>query len=517
MRILTAILLVFATGLGQAANFSFTNAAGPYKVGFRVVQQYDHTRAYKAEVDAFTGKPVEGERARPIQTLVWYPAGGMGKPMVYGDYLALTGSEDDFGRTEAQQRMVAGQVIQGNYVSESGPEQARAALAGAMRARRDATPLGGRFPVVIYAPSISAPAAENPDLCEYLASHGYVVIASPSLGPRGRQMPSDLEGAQTQAADIAFLVGYAHTLPQALPGRLAVAGYSWGGIANVFAAAKDSRIKALVNLDGSVRYYPELVTAAGFVTPQSVSLPMLYLAQRPLSLEAVAERGKPPASFLNQMKYGDLYKLTMYPMEHFAFSSTYLRFASDGMFKQYPRAEVERAFGWSATYILRFLDAYLKDDAQARAFLAKAPVDNGIPAYAATMEARPAAGPAPGRTALAMELARRGFEHAHAAYQAMRAREAGFALKEDELNEWGYGLLQAGEPAQAIEIFKLATLLYPSSANAFDSLAEAYEGRGDKPNAILHYQRSLQLNPQNDNARRHLALLGTAAQPAAGG
>ncbi len=37
---------------------------------------------------------------------------------------------------------------------------------------------------------------------------------------------------------------------------LAVAGYSWGGISNVFAAARDSRISALINLDGSVRFLP---------------------------------------------------------------------------------------------------------------------------------------------------------------------------------------------------------------------------------------------------------------------
>jgi dienelactone hydrolase len=516
MRILATVVLVFATSLGQAANFRFTNAPGPFQVGFRVVHQYDHARAYRGEFDSFTGKRVEGERARPIQTLVWYPAGGAGKPMVYGDYLGLIGSEDDFGRTEAQQRTVADQVIQMNYISESGPEQARVARAGAMRARRDATPLGGRFPVVIYAPSISAPAAENPDLCEYLASHGYVVIASPSLGPRTRDMPSDLEGAEAGAADIAFLIAYAHTLPYADAGKVAAMGYSWGGIANVFAAARDSRIKALVGLDGSVRYYPELVAAAKYVTPYTVTAPMLFLAQRPMSLEAVAQRGKPPASFLNDMKYADLYKLTMYPMEHFAFSSTYLRFASDRVFNQYPRAEVERAFGWSATYVLRFLDAYLKDDAQAKAFLVKPPVENGIPAYAATMEATPAVSRAPSRTALAVELSRRGFEHAHDAYQAMRAREAGFELKEGELNEWGYGMLRAGEPAQAIEIFRLATVLYPSSANTFDSLAEAYEQQGDKPNAILHYQRSLQLNPKNDNAKQHLELLGAAAQAVTG-
>jgi len=508
MRIVSALVLLLASGLAQAtAPFTFPNPPGPFTVGFRVVNQYDYSRAYKGDVDAVTGKPVDGERARPIQTLVWYPAAAAGKPMVFGDYLALLGSEDDFSRSDAQQRALANQLIQANYLSESGPEQGSAALAGAMRARRDAAPVSGKFPVVIYAPSISAPAAENPDLCEYLASHGYIVIASPSLGAHGRGMPNTLDGAETQAADIAFLAAYAHTLPQAAADRLAVAGYSWGGIANVLAAAKDSRIKALVNLDGSVRYYPELMAAAKYATPQQTGTPMLFLAARPLSLEDIARRGKPMTSFLNDMTYADLYKVTMLPMEHFAFSSAYLRFAPERRYNQYPRADVNRAFGWSADYVLHFLDAYLKDDTKARAWLAQAPAEHGIPAYAATLEARPAASRPPGRMQLAMTLSQHGFEHAHDAYQAMHTQAPSFELTEGELNEWGYGLLRAGKAAQAVEIFKLATLLYPASGNAFDSLAEAYEGRGDKPNAVLYYQRSLQLDPGNDNAREHLRRL----------
>jgi dienelactone hydrolase len=516
MRIVPTLVLLLATSLSQAAsNFSFSNAPGPYPVGLKVVLQYDYARAYRGEIDAVTGEAIKGERARPIQTLVWYPARPGGKAMVYGDYLRLTGNEDDFSRTDKQAQAIADEIVRNDYGSMSGPERVREELPGRMRAHRDAASANGRFPVVIYAPSIGAPAAENADLCEYLASHGYIVIASPSFGPRSRAMPNDLEGAETQAADIAFLVAYAHTLPQADSGEVAVAGYSWGGLANVLAAARDSRIKALVNLDGSVRYYPDLVAASKYVTPLSVHVPMLYLAQTPMSLEQVAERGKPAASFLNEMKYADLYKLTMYPMHHFAFSSTYLRFVPDDMYKQYDRAEVNRAFGWTATYVLRFLDAYLKHDVGALAFLNAPPVQNGIPRHAATMDVRKAAGEAPSRAALAAELARRGFGHALDAYQAMHAREAAFELKADELNEWGYGLLRAGEPGKAVDIFKLATSLYPTNANAFDSLAEACWRAGDKQGAIANYQRSLQLDPTNTNAQQRLSELGV--QTAKGG
>lgn len=506
--ILTFLLLFVCTASHAAPNFELANPPGPMPVGFQVVQQYDFSRVFLGDVDPVTGRANTGERARPIQTLVWYPATRSGKAMRYGDYLQLTGSEIAFKRSSEEARAAAEAFIRDEYVSESGPEQARQELDAPVRARRDAGAAGGRFPVVIYAPSISAPAAENADLCEYLASHGYIVIASPSVGPRSRQMPNDLEGAETHAADIAFLIAYAHTLSNADASRIAVIGYSWGGIANVLAAARDSRIKALVNLDGSVRVYPELVAAAKYVNPERFTTPMLYVAARPASIEELARRGKPVASFLNDMKYADLYKLTMYPMEHFAFSSTYLRFASEPRFNQYSRAEVNRAHGWTLMYAKRFLDAYLKDDAAALAFLKAAPAAHGLAAHAATMEARPAAGQPASRERFAAALARQGFQHASAVYRSIYGQDNKARLAEAELNSWGYGLLRVGETAAALAIFRLATELYPGSANTFDSLADASQQSGDKEGAILNYRRALSLDPGSENARKRLEALG---------
>lgn len=514
MRLLISFVLCVASGWSQAAsNFTFSNPPGPHPVGLRVIQQYDYSRAYRGDHDVATGEAVTGERARPVQTLVWYPARESSKkPLSYHDYIRLAATEENFGRSQAEIDASTAAFLGGFHEIEAGPAQARTELAAAMRARRDAAPAPGKFPVLIYAPSFSATAFENADLCEYLASQGYLVISSASMGLRSRGMTDNLEGIEAQAADIAFLISFAHTLPQADVRKFAVAGFSWGGISNVFAAAKDSRIKALVNLDGSVRYWPELVTAAKYVTPASVSVPMLFLAARPQSLEDIAARGKPVTSFLNEMKYADFYKLTLHPLEHFAFSSEALRFMSESNYAMYPRADVNRAYGWMVTYIHRFLDAYLKDDQAAKQFLAAAPAKNGIPAHMVTMDARRAEGKPPSREALAVELAQRGFEHAHEAYKAMRARDAKFELKETELNSWGYTLLHAKRARPAIEIFKLATVLYPESANTWGSLAEAYADDNDKPRAIENYRRSLQLNPKNRNAEQRLKALGAPAE-----
>lgn len=92
---------------------------------------------------------------------------------------------------------------------------------------RDAVSAQGRYPVVIYAPSDSATAWENADLCKYLASNGYVVLASPSLGASTRDLTDDIEGINAEAKDISFLITYASGLPQAEASKVAVV--SWSG------------------------------------------------------------------------------------------------------------------------------------------------------------------------------------------------------------------------------------------------------------------------------------------------
>jgi len=56
----------------------------------------------------------------------------------------------------------------------------------------------------------------------------------------------------------------------------------------------------------------------------------------------------------------------------------------------------------------------------------------------------------------------------------------------------------------AIKLFKLNVEEYPESANAHDSLGEAYMKNGQTDLAIESYARSLELNPDNNNAREML-------------
>lgn len=68
---------------------------------------------------------------------------------------------------------------------------------------------------------------------------------------------------------------------------------------------------------------------------------------------------------------------------------------------------------------------------------------------------------------------------------------------ENGLNEYGYSLLAENKTSDAIEIFKLLIDEFPLSANAYDSMGEAYLKIGNKELALLNYEKSVELDPKN--------------------
>ena len=75
------------------------------------------------------------------------------------------------------------------------------------------------------------------------------------------------------------------------------------------------------------------------------------------------------------------------------------------------------------------------------------------------------------------------------------------AFTEKLLNRIGYELLGKKQAPAAVEVFEHNVRLYPKSWNVYDSLAEAYAAGGDIRLAIQYYEKSLKLNPDNENAK----------------
>ncbi len=100
---------------------------------------------------------------------------------------------------------------------------------------------------------------------------------------------------------------------------------------------------------------------------------------------------------------------------------------------------------------------------------------------------------------------------AQAALQAYRKRRDANpkteSISEQDMNGLGYAFLRMKKTAEAVEVFKLNVAAFPNSFNVYDSLGEAHMAAGDKALAIENYERSLQLNPDNQGAREALKKL----------
>jgi pimeloyl-ACP methyl ester carboxylesterase len=330
-----------------------------------------------------------GENARPLQTLIWYPSlKSTCEPMTVGDYTQLANTEIHFNAPDEKKN-------RWRSLLKTSFDVPRWAV-------RDAKPAKGHYPILIYAPSDSSVSWENADLCEYLASHGYVVLASPSIGVSTRDMTDDLDGINAQARDISFLITYAMSLPDTDLSEVAVVSWSWGGISSLFASARDPRINALVDMDGSMRYYSGLVKRAGDVHPEQMTIPLLCFT-RNVSLEYLENDDVSPAdkdgpNVLNAWIHGDLLNVNMLGMAHPEFSSMFQRRENAQRFAEnqaadYGREDANTSHAWVALYTLNFLNAYLKHDGSAKAFLEKTPAGNGVPKHFMGIKFRPAQKP----------------------------------------------------------------------------------------------------------------------------
>lgn len=387
LRILLLYALLsasFGNAMSQqvpAFSFSFNQLFGRYAVGFKTVQQYDRSRSFSMDSPGKVDAPSLG---RPLQTLIWYPAvPSKTPPMTLGAFEDLVAHETSFGKPalHGPPQDFVHSFMQG---TESGQTVSI----------ENAAPEHHRFPVVVYAPSLNAPNIENIELCEYLASYGFVVIASPSMGAASRHMAINTSDANAQAEDILFLVRFSKTLKDVNAREVAVIGYSWGGTGALIAAADDPEIRALVSLDGSFRYGP-----VQSVNPAKFTIPLLFFnrGETPLATPTLNDpKQKANARILNEWTHGDLFQIRMLAISHIQFSSLYQR---SGRFKRegaqfipagYSLRDGDESYGWIARYTMEFLKAYLEHNQDAHTYLMRSPSENDVPARLMTTSFRPA-------------------------------------------------------------------------------------------------------------------------------
>ena len=80
-------------------------------------------------------------------------------------------------------------------------------------------------------------------------------------------------------------------------------------------------------------------------------------------------------------------------------------------------------------------------------------------------------------------------------HELKKTQPDAYNFGEHELNMLGYQLLWRNMTEAALEVFKLNAQAYPSSANPYDSLGDAYEASGELALAIQSYEKALEIDP----------------------
>jgi pimeloyl-ACP methyl ester carboxylesterase len=477
--------------------------AGPFQPGFRLIETSDATRSFPPDDGP-------GPVARPLRIYVWYPAKpSANRPMRLDDYIAL--ALDDFHTPLLPVPLSKG-------LDPSALEKLRESPVGAVRG---AAPEPARFPVLVLGQGLYY---ESPlchfVLCEFLASHGYVVATSPLVGTRYRLVNITVEDVETEVRDMESVLAAARELPFVDPAALGAVGYDLGGMAGLILAMRHPEIRAYLSFDSAIldKHYTGLPLTHPQYREERFRIPWMHMMQARF-IRTVESRAEAPSLF-ERKAFGPSYLVHVPTTSHGGFSS-YAVLGIDRAVPGYwgsPAADQRSVYEGICQAGLAFLDRYIKNDRTRLDELVRdaAPAGADGPPFRIERKDGPA-GP-PSEAELVDLIIKMGMREAGPVIDGARAAFPGVTLIDESVLNWlgAHFLYWWGRGEEAIAVFELNVSLYPGSWNAHDSLGEAYAALGRKEEAIRSYERSLELNPDNGNARSVLERLAPPGKKAPG-
>ena len=471
---------------------------GDYHVGFQHTVEYDHSRTYQKKMQwdhEFT--------SRPLEISLWFPA----EKSAHSERFDIANYLEILKREEEWESLPTEQIL--NWFAYPNTVKNRQLLKEKTKAFHFANPIEKKFPAVIYAPSYEASSVENFAMCEFLASHGYVVIAVTSKGESHRRIGREIvKGLEAQTRDLEFLLGRLHQMPNVNTKKIGTMGFSFGGLSNVLLQMRNKHIKAIVSLDGTIRYNYGALKKHPSANVLQVDVPFIHFAQKEIPKDILeSDKIDPKLNteflFYNELKYSDAYKIRMKNMTHMNFASLDIFLRERDKRQDKSDREILESYKVVSEYTLNFLNAYLKNDEKALPLLKKKAYSSLL-----TIEHKSALS-TPFTFRDFHELAKKqNYQALEKLFENVKKSHSRFEIPEGQLNQLGLQLVFNPKVSKnGIAIFELATKLYPKSGNLFDSLAEGYLFIGDKKNAIRNFKKSLELSPSNQNAIRRLNTL----------
>lgn len=467
---------------------------GEYAVGYRIYELYDHGRTYGFPDENSPDKTLD----RPVQISLWYPALQNDLPGIcYLEYEYSAVTEVNF-EADLQKKIDEFKEEKIGFFRkyEADLSLLEEVFSMEMKAQRDAEFIHEGFPLVIYNPGGNEKSYENCVLFEFLASHGYVIVSTPSFGTDSRDIIFNNALLQSLLADMRFNLAFVKELGISND-HLAAMGFCLGGFICDLFARENINVQALIEIYGEIGNSEsrEILACGPYETPKNQELAYLQLD--------VTDKSIRDDFLFENLKYSDAWQFRYEDVKFTAFTSFYLMqcYPVQSQIGDYQlRKQVYQSICENVLYFLNF---YLKQDEKALQKLrTQLEVANAISGSVSFREGKIA----PPSSTEFIELLKKDFNQAYDTYLETKKEDPKVSLfSENVLNMLGYKYLQDGETEIAVRIFEMNKSEFPDSWNVYDSLGDGYFARQEYMKSKENYQRSLELNPNNIHALEKIA------------
>ena len=492
IKVTCLFLIFFITNHSSAQNAPLWNGlvSGPYKVGFRAEWKQDYTRTWgQSELvkESYSQRPF----SRPVRLTIWYPAqvSLSSKKNKFNNYLFNTATDSLSKLAESiVEREDIGTENKGLHGLFYGNEKEYNKLVNTEVASYTNTTFikGKLFPLIIYSLGQNDYTLENTILFEYLASYGYIVVTVPHLGISPRKdylLIDDALSFDTQVRDLEFSLSEMLKNPNVDDTKIGAMGMSMGSVYTLLMAGKNSNIKALVGLDGTVmgglESFAYKYQNLPYYDSSNVKIPILEIFR-----EAHHD-----LSVLSSLKFSDRYLLEIKAMTHGDFTASPLYTLSTGRIlpdtfalasrtPEYAAAEYKKICG----YVRLFFDGSLKNETagiqQLTSWKSNSKFDNVTSTFIGGLQC-------PNEEEFAKMVSIKGSVSAIENLKLLQLKYPGITwLRQKKLNRIGYEYIYKNDVNAAIELFKFNVAAFPESSAVYMSLADGYEIKGNKELAI---------------------------------
>jgi hypothetical protein len=218
-----------------------------YQAGFKIIRTVDTSRVFKPNSNT-----TDYLHYRPLDFDIWYPAktSSTDSNLMFKDFLSLLEKRANYYTASTAGNGITGQVAQ-SFCDFFKCSDTSKLLRFKTNSYRDATPVEGRFPLVVYFDSYNSMCYENIKVFEDLARKGFVVVSINSIGRYPGDMTMKKQDMMEQVKDAVYAINLLSKDEHVDSSKIGIVGYSWGGVSSAMLANSVSNTACLVSLDGS--------------------------------------------------------------------------------------------------------------------------------------------------------------------------------------------------------------------------------------------------------------------------